>query len=396
VRLELEEVVAAHAALGAPGRGASAILVVGTNGKGSAAALAAHALRKGGYGRVGLYTSPHLSRVGERVRIDGAAVDDDDLESAVQRVLAVEPGLDLPRPLSFFELLTLGALQVFADAGVDAMVLEAGLGGRLDATRVVEPSVTVLTQVAMDHEAYLGSTLAQIAAEKVAVFRRGVPAISSPQHEEVTLVVEEAAKKVGAPLFWPEPLDRPPQGLAGDHQRENAAVALAAARVLSPSLRQEQLDGVSWPARLERIEHGGGVVVLDVAHNLAGIRALARHIRDTGETTGPGSRILFGCMSDKDGVGMVRELAALGSPLWLAPPPAEGALHPSALAGLVPGARMFDSLESNALVGSFEAHLGAGGTVWVCGSHFLVGAVRRRLHGEVSGLPDPGDPVLRG
>jgi len=334
--------------------------------------------------------------VGERVRIDGVAVADDDLEHAVQRVLAVEPALDLPRPLSFFELLTLGALQVFADAGVDALVLEAGLGGRLDATRVVEPMATVLTQVAMDHEAYLGSTLAQIAGEKVAVFRKGVPAFSSPQHGEVIPVVEEAARKVGAPLSWPEPLSRPPQGLAGDHQRENAAVALAAARVLRPSLREEHLDGVSWPARLERFEHGGGVVVLDVAHNLAGIRALTRHIRETGDASGPGSRILFGCMADKDAVGMVRELATLGLPLWLASPPAEGAAQPGTLAGLVPRARVFDSVEDDALKTAFEGHLGEGGTVWVCGSHFLVGAVRRRLRGEEPGLPDPGDPLFRG
>jgi dihydrofolate synthase/folylpolyglutamate synthase len=395
VRLELEQVLQAHAALGAPGHAVPTILVVGTNGKGSAAALAAHALCTSGYGRVGLYTSPHLSRVGERVRIDGLPVPDDDLESAVQRVLAVEPGLDLPRPLSFFELLTLGALLVFADAGVDAMVLEAGLGGRLDATRVIEPAAVALTQVALDHEAYLGSTLAQIAGEKVAVFRRGVPAFSSPQHVEVVPVVEAAARKTGAPLFWPEPLGRPPHGLAGDHQRENAAVALAAARVLSPPLREEDLDGVSWPARLERVEHGGGVVILDVAHNLEGVCALVRHIRDQDEAGGAGSRILFGCMSDKDGAGMVREFATLGMPLWLVPPPAEGAYPPSSMADLVPGARVFDSLDDHSLEVAWSAHLGGGGRLWVCGSHFLVGAVRRRLSGDAAGPPDPGDPIRR-
>jgi dihydrofolate synthase/folylpolyglutamate synthase len=334
--------------------------------------------------------------VGERVCIDGAAVADGDLESAVEQVLDVEPGLDLPRPLSFFELLTLGALQVFADARVDAMVLEAGLGGRLDATRVVDPVATVLTQVAMDHEAYLGSTLAEIAGEKVAVFRRGVPAFSSPQHQEVVPIVEEAARRAGAPLCWPEPLGRPPHGLPGDHQRENAAVALAAARVLSPSLRPEDLDGVRWPARLERIEHGGGAVIFDVAHNLEGIRALARYMRESSDSSRPGATILFGCMSDKDGAGMVRELADLGWPLWLARPPAEGGMQPSALAEVVAGARVFESHEEDSLEQAARAHLGAGGTLWVCGSHFLVGAVRKRLRGEGAGPPDPGDPLWRG
>jgi len=188
VRLGLEIVEGAYAAMGRPAQGIPAIHVVGTNGKGSTAALAEHALRGRGL-RTGLYTSPHLHRVGERVRVGGQPVDDERLRAHVEAVLRVEGGLSLPRPLSFFELLTLAAFDLLAAAGVDAMVVEAGLGGRLDATRLIEPRVVAVTSIDFDHMAILGDTIAKITTEKAAVMRPGVPTVSAPQRPEAEAVL---------------------------------------------------------------------------------------------------------------------------------------------------------------------------------------------------------------
>src|SRR5690606_24674953 len=194
--------------------------------------------------------SPHLQRVTERVHIDGQEVSDATLQGAIERVLAHETP-DLPRPLSFFEVLTLAALWLFEAAEVDVVVAEAGLGGRWDATRLVTPTATAIATIGLDHQAWLGSTLTEIAQEKAAVMRANVPVITGSQDSEAQAVLESHARTVGAPLRVVDAWDRPPRGLRGSFQRANAAVAYAAAQVLEPAVRPEDLDGVAWPGRLE-------------------------------------------------------------------------------------------------------------------------------------------------
>ncbi|MBL8946375.1 MAG: bifunctional folylpolyglutamate synthase/dihydrofolate synthase, partial [Myxococcales bacterium] len=199
IRLGLEAVTRAWEQLGAPCRGVPAVHVVGTNGKGSTSAMVDHTLRRWGR-RVGLYTSPHLHRVGERVRVDGVAESDDALQAAVDRVLALEQSAtSLPRPLSFFEVLTLAAWLRFAERGVDVIVAEAGMGGRWDATRICDARVVAIASIALDHQAFLGDTLAAIAGEKVAVARPGVPVFSVAQAPEVLAVLRAETTAIGAP-----------------------------------------------------------------------------------------------------------------------------------------------------------------------------------------------------
>lgn len=383
VRLGLEIVEGAYAAMGRPARGIPAIHVVGTNGKGSTAALAEHALR--GRGLVtGLYTSPHLHRVGERVRVGGQPVADERLRAHVEAVLRVEAGLELPRPLSFFELLTLAALDLLGAAGLDVMVIEAGLGGRLDATRLVEPRVVAVASIDLDHQAILGDTIAAIAAEKAAVMRPGVPTVSAPQpHAAAQAVIRARAAEVGCPLVEVEPLPRAPVGLPGEHQRVNGALALWAARVLVPDLRADELDGVRWPGRLERMAVGEGTLVLDVAHNPAGVAVVAAAVL-AGDVPRP-DLVMMGCQADKDAAGMVAALAPVPGPrAWVT-------LVPGAMPPAGEWAACYPAPDDPALARALDATLGQGRTVLVLGSHVLVGAVRARVHG-LTAPADPQDP----
>lgn len=371
IRLGVETLSSIWTQLGRPAAEVPAVHVVGTNGKGSTSAMCAHALTQHGR-RVGLYTSPHLHRVGERVRIDGVAEPDDALAHAVDQVLAaeraVEQGGALARPLSFFELLTLAAWQRFAAHGVDVIVAEAGMGGRHDATRICSAVAVVVTAIDLDHREHLGDTRALIAAEKIAVARPAVPCFTCTQADDAMAVLREHTAAIGAPLHVVPPLERAPLGLPGAHQRSNAALALAAARVLAPMVVAEDLDGVRWPGRFERIGRGGGTLVLDVAHNPAGAQVLADTLRSEGMAD---ATIVLGCMADKDADGIVAAITRdARSWAWIdlgaygsrgAPPP--------------PGA-------STVLAGDAElrAHVDAaltrGETVCVCGSHVLVAAVR--------------------
>jgi dihydrofolate synthase / folylpolyglutamate synthase len=383
VRLGLEIVEGAHAAMGRPGRGIPTIHVVGTNGKGSTAALAEHVLRGRGW-RTGLYTSPHLHRVGERVRVGGQPVDDARLRAHVEAVLRVEAGLGLPRPLSFFELLTLAALDLLAAAGVEALVVEAGLGGRLDATRVCEPRVVAVASIDLDHTAILGETIAAITAEKAAVMRPGVPTVSAPQHPAAEAGLRARAAEVGCPLQVVEPLPRAPRGLPGAHQRINGALALAAVRALVPDATPAELDGVRWPGRLEPVSAGGGTLVLDVAHNPAGVAVVAAAVA-AGEVPRP-DLVVVGCQADKDAAGIVAALAPVPGPrVWVSV--GEGSCAPAGGAWAARHAGPDDP----AFIAALAAALAAGAVVLVLGSHPLVGAVRALALGEGSPA-DPQDP----
>lgn len=405
VELELDAVFAAFDALGRPAGDVPAIHVVGTNGKGSTAAMCAHALAGAGL-RVGLYTSPHLHRVGERVRVDGAPLSDAALEGHVEAVLSIESCISA-RPLTFFEVITLAAMRAFAARAVDVLVLEAGLGGRLDATRVGDARVTVITSIGHDHARYLGDTITAIAGEKAAVIRADAPCVSAPQRPEARAVIERVAVARGASLRVVSPLSRPPRGLPGAHQRINGALALAAIEALADvtagpvaaacasigARGPAALDGVRWPGRLERVAWGNGSVVFDVAHNLDGVAALAEAFPSAGERE---RAIVFGCMEDKDAGGMLAILARLGAPIWLTRASADGAREPRTIESPCAVTAVHERADAPALARACDELLARGGELWVCGSVYLVAELRARYVQEARADELPlHDPMRR-
>ncbi len=376
IRLELDTVFEVWRRLGQPAAGVPAVHVVGTNGKGSTSAMVDLALRRHGR-EVGLYTSPHLHRVGERVRIGGLAESDVLLEAAVDRVLGFEQGVNLPRPLSFFEVLTLAAWVRFAERGVEVIIAEAGMGGRYDATRICDAHVVAVTSIDLDHQMWLGDTLAAIAGEKIAVARADVPVFSVPQDPQVLEVLREHTNAIRAPFDVVTRLPQGPAGLLGAHQHSNAALALAAARVIEPAVTEADLDGVVWPGRFERIAHGGGTLIFDVAHNPAGVLALLATL----EVHAPNAAIAIGCVVDKDAAAMAAAVGRSGRDWAWVDLGGFGAagIHldqsPCVLDALVPTLAWID------------ARLAGGGTVCVCGSHVLVAAVRATVLGIAAAEP---------
>jgi dihydrofolate synthase / folylpolyglutamate synthase len=361
--------------------------IVGTNGKGSTAAMLEHGLRQCGLGPVGLYTSPHLLRVGERVRIDGQAIDDEEIRAGVEAVAIAEARAGVS--LSFFEVLTAIALERFVAAGCRHVVLEAGLGGRLDATSAVARAQVLIGRIGLDHERFLGDTITAIAGEKAAVIVPGVPVASVEQLDDARVVIEQVARERSAPLSFVAPLERAPIGLLGEHQRHNAALALAGLRRVVPDAGIEQLDGVRWPGRLERRSMETGELWLDVAHNLDGIEVLCGALAELAIRP---AVIVFGAMADKPAPAMAERLRSL-APLWLVPPAADGAYELDSLA--MSNDLRFAGPADPTLVERVRELLRAGERVVVCGSHYLVGALGQALRGTDHSAPDPGDPLPR-
>jgi len=396
VHLGLDVIRAAYELLGRPGASLPAVHVVGTNGKGSTSAMVAHGLMGAGR-RVGLFTSPHLHRLGERVRIDGEPLDDTTLGRWVDEVVAIEAGGALDGKLSFFEILTLAALLAFVDERVDVAVVECGLGGRLDATRMAASVLTLVTPIALDHQRFLGPDLRTIAGEKAAVLENQAPAISAAQDPIAAAVLREAADRWQTSLRFAEIAPRAPEGLPGAHQRQNAGLALAGLRHLLDSAEIDDLDGVRWPGRLEAMAYGGGRMLFDVAHNPHGVAALVRYLAETPAPAG-GRLLVFGAMLGKEAPAMVGELATLGSPMLLVPPADRDGWSPEELAGHAEGVvtstdRAFDGPVARDMI---AGRLQAGGEVVVCGSCYLVGAVRGRLAGERGDGILLFDPLPRG
>jgi len=363
VRLGLDTLRLLLAALGSPERATPAVLIAGTNGKGSVAALLESIVRTAGL-RTGLYTSPHLARFGERIRVGGAEIDDATLAAHLETTLAAAHQAALPPP-TVFEALTAAAFLHFAVERVELAILEVGLGGRLDATNAAEPILSVVTRIGFDHRAELGETLAAIAGEKAGILRHGVPAVVAAQPEEAAVALAAAAAGRGAPLHEVElettidraqwrgldghhlrlrtplathDLDLP---LAGEHQIENAATAVRAAELLAaryPGIAAAAIArGVAaahWPGRLEafRLAGTGTTVLLDAAHNPDGCAALARFLARLGRPYD----LLFGCLADKEPAAMLPPLAAAARRVLLTRPASPRALAPEALTAFVP------------------------------------------------------------
>jgi dihydrofolate synthase/folylpolyglutamate synthase len=379
VRPSLDGVTRALEALGNPHTSFGVVHVAGTNGKGSTAAFCASLLGAANC-RTGLYTSPHLCRFTERIRVDDHEIAPADVARWVERLLPLE--------LTFFELATAMAFAAFREAGVEVAVVEAGLGGRWDATNVVTPMVSVVTGVALDHVDILGGTLESIAREKAGIFKRGVPAVAACHDPGARAVLVEEAARVGAPLAllgrdfaaYPGPLS-----MLGVYQTQNAGLALRAiaacpARFLaSPDAQARALARTSWPGRLEWLAPD---ILADGAHNPDGAAALAAALPAlAGRFT-----LIAGFVDDKDARGILAPLLPLAGRVILTRPPSPRALDPQALAAEL-GVEAAPSLA--------EALARSSGARVLCGSLFLVGEARHLILGEEMDPVSAQDPAAR-
>lgn len=308
---------------------ARVIHVAGTNGKGSVCAMIDAMCREQKY-RTGLFTSPHLVTFRERIRVNGEMISEDGIATGLTRIRDLVAHWD-PHP-TFFEITTALALQHFADVRIDIVILETGLGGRLDATNTVQSNVSVITPIALDHQKWLGDSLEQIAGEKAGIIKPKTPVISAPQEKEAEIVLRKRAAECEAPLeFVTHGYDQSPVALRGAHQKQNAAVAIAALRAaridIDDSAIARGLLSVEWPARFQRWDER---TIIDGAHNPAAARVLAETWRETfGEQR---ATLILAILADKDLRGICEALAPIASHVLLPKIRSERATEPEQLA----------------------------------------------------------------
>jgi len=375
----------ACARFGHPERAFRAVHVAGTNGKGSVSAMIATMLHAEGK-RVGLYTSPHLCRFAERIRIANEPIDDALLVPLLEEVLEGAP------ELTFFEAATLTAFLAFARAGVEVAVVEVGLGGRLDATNVIpSPLATAITRIAIDHVAQLGDSIASIAREKAGILKPGVPVVLGPLQDEARTEIIDIAHKARTQVIFAEneaenPLLDGSMGLDGPHQRDNAAIAIALGKLLG--LRETSiargLREVRWPGRLETLSTPEGTYLLDAAHNPDGASSLARALR-TRDLDSKRVALVFGAMADKDYPAMLDLLVPFAEHRVYVAPQGRTPADPQALATTFGGITA-DSVQRG--IELARNAVGPEGLVVIAGSIFLVGEARSLLLGI------PRDPLI--
>ena len=376
------------------------IHIAGTNGKGSTQAMIRAGLEAAGHS-VHAYTSPHLARFHERIRLAGALISEEDLTALLEECYAANAGANI----TYFEITTCAALLAFARTPADYTLLEVGLGGRLDATNVVEkPALCIITPVSMDHEQYLGDSLAKIAGEKAGILKRGVPCVVGPQSEEGLEAIETIAARVGAPLLihgqhWHVTregdrmvyqdenglLDLPLPNLPGAHQIQNAGAALAALRHLGQSdvTYEAAVTRAFWPARMQRLRQGPLVDLapeielwLDGGHNPAAGEAIGAHLATLPRRP---THLICGMLNTKDIGGYLRPMAphvaslhAVSIPDTVATLPAEETAQAATAAGI---AATISGSVAEAL-SDIAAH-DPRARVLICGSLYLAGGVLR-------------------
>ena len=384
------------ARLGDPQKSLACVHIAGTNGKGSCAAAMAAMLRAAGY-KTGLFTSPDLTGLWERISIDGVYITLPDLQTVTDEVRAACEGF--PEP-SFFEKITAAAFLYFARAGCERVVLETGLGGRLDATNIIEnPLCSVIMPIGLEHTAVLGDTLAAIAGEKAGIIKPGCSVVSAPQHPEAMDVIRRVCRAKDAALHEVDitnlaPISHSSAGqvisykglenialsLLGAHQAENACAAIETAAVLglSESAVRAGLEAVRWPCRFEVFPQNPPIV-LDGAHNAHGAAALAAALREYF----PAKRftMLAGVMADKDFRQMLRVMEPLAARFICLTPDDSRALPAAALAAeisTVPALTAGSPTEALALAAGFDEPICA------FGSLYYIGTLRKHITGEDS------------
>jgi dihydrofolate synthase / folylpolyglutamate synthase len=316
IKLGLENVRRLLAALGNPHRQLASIHVAGTNGKGSVSAMLDSVGRAAGL-RTGLYTSPHLVRFNERIQVSGQAITDDEVLAGLNVIREAIASCGCTP--TFFEITTALGFLHFVNQRVDLAIMETGLGGRLDATNLITPVVSVITSIDLDHQKILGDSRAKIAREKAGIIKPGVPVVSITQTADVREVIDEVAASLGSPLtYTTEPIVDLEIGLAGSHQRLNAAVArdaLAVAKLgISSNALKTGLKSVFWPGRFQAL---GDRLTIDGAHNLAASQRLVQTWRECYSDASP--TIVFGGLGDKELDKMLSALAPIAARFFLVP-----------------------------------------------------------------------------
>jgi dihydrofolate synthase/folylpolyglutamate synthase len=393
-KLGLNRITAVLNALGSPQDICRFVHVAGTNGKGSTCAMIERGLRASGR-RTGLFTSPHLLEPTERIRMDGAAIGAGEFAEAFDRVHSAAVRLldagEIDLHPTYFETVTAMAMSVFAGR-TDMVVLEVGLGGRLDATNVVTPELCVVTPVDYDHEAYLGTDIRSIAAEKAGILKSRVPAVFAPQRFQAAEVLEDRARSLG--IDFVRVLDSAITdlaltregstfnldgmelrcGLAGEHQVQNAATAAIALKQLgvTEAAIRIGLERVEWPGRLERVSEKPEII-LDGAHNPAGARALAAYIQRF--YSDRAVCLIFGAMRDKAVEEIAGALFPLAQNVILTAPQQARALAPEAIREAIE----HPNLRLAAGIGEALELARGSDVVFVTGSLFLVAEARRLL-----------------
>ena len=375
----LDSIGAICSRLGNPQDALRIVHVAGTNGKGATCALIESSLRAAGFS-TGRYTSPHLVSLNERFMLNGAPVSEESLDEAYA-------SLPDPEGLTYFELLTATAFELYRKEKVDWLVLETGLGGRLDATNIVKrPEMCVITRIGLDHCDWLGGTLREIAAEKGGIIKDGVPVILGAMPDEARDVLERIAKERNAPcIYAPDAVkdSEIPSGFAlgGKFNRENALTALAALKVLGVGRDaiERGFASVVWPGRFQKIVKDGRRFIVDGAHNPPAMRALVDSLKEDGM---PVNAVICGFCGDKDvaaNLELLREVAVRGIAVPIRNP---RSLSAEATARLMREAGFADSCPCESLEKALS--LAADGTV-VCGSLFLVGEVLQFLNAAPCG-----------
>jgi len=403
-RLGLETASTVLAAMGDPHLCFSSVLVAGTNGKGSVAALLSAIGSAAGY-RTGLFTSPHLESVSERIKIDGRSIDEGRLGDLLQEITDHSEAVS-DAPATYFESLFIAASRWFAEQQAELVMLEVGLGGRLDATNVADPVLSVVTEIALEHRNELGDTTAAIAREKAGVFRTRRPVVIGALDASGVAELKRSAAETGALWHWVPELAKVVESveeqdwsrrlrvrtgsceydlhlrLAGRHQEQNLLSAIVAAELLAESgwegidraAVEAGVETCTWPGRLERVEiPGAGLVVLDAAHNPSAARALESFL----EQHLPKYCLLFGVLEDKEVGEMLPTLSARASSVILTRPASSRSRDPHELERWATAAGEVVVVEDREE--ALSAALEGGAPVVVSGSIYLVGEVRRSL-----------------
>lgn len=401
IDLTLDRVWRLLATLDHPERALPPVIhIAGTNGKGSTLAMLRSGLEAAG-NRVHAYTSPHLARFHERIRLAGNLISEDELTEILDECHAANGDV----PITYFEITTCAALLAFARTTADYTLLEVGLGGRLDATNVVErPVLSIITPVSIDHESFLGNSLEKIAAEKAGIIKRGVPCVVGPQPDSALTVIQDTAARLGAPLVtygqhwhvWQEHgrlvyqdetglLDLPLPNLPGAHQIQNAGIALAALRHIQAgdAAHEAATTGAEWPARMQRLHQGPlahsapkAELWLDGGHNPAAGQALATHLASLPQRP---THLICGMLNTKDICGYLRPLASQAESLTAVPIPGEANTLPAgetAAAARAVGMIANTAESVGSAVNAIVAHT-PNARVLICGSLYLAGRVLR-------------------
>ncbi|HEX8297243.1 MAG TPA: folylpolyglutamate synthase/dihydrofolate synthase family protein [Chthoniobacteraceae bacterium] len=357
--------------------------IAGTNGKGSVCAMLDAICRAEGL-KSGLFTSPHLVTFRERIRVNGRMISETAVARGLTRIRDAAEGWE-PGP-TFFEIATALALLHFQEEGCEIVVLETGLGGRLDATNVVTPAVCVITPIALDHQQWLGDTLAEIATEKAGIFKESVPVISAPQPEEAAQRLEQHAREVGALLttFVTEPWTESPIKLAGSHQQWNAALAVHALPLAGVRVSQRAIERglaeVHWPGRFQRVRER---IILDGAHNPAAAARLVITWREVFRKES--ATLVIGVLADKDARGILAELLPISARVITVPVQNPRSLAPEELRSIAQSLSAAESAAAGDLAAAIQLAEQAPEPILICGSLFLIGEAL--AHFDSNGSP---------